>query len=104
VQLAFADELSALVLKSFAAEVRSKATDAIDIWRCLEVAFAAGVDAAEFADGVPARSAAIIRSLFGTRHGGGMTALVAEQRLSDRAADARFTRLRALIARVVGTN
>jgi hypothetical protein len=103
-ELAFPDEVGALVLKGLASQVRSKATDVVDIWRCLEVAFAAGVDAEEFARGVPAKSAAIIRSMFDARNGGGMTALVAEQRLSDQAADARFTRVRALIARVLGTN
>jgi hypothetical protein len=104
VQLAFPDEVSALVLKGFAAQVRSKATDAVDIWRCLEVASAAGVEATEFAKGIPAESAAVIRRMFGARNGGGMKALVGEQRLSDRAADARFTRVRALIARVLGTS
>jgi len=45
----------------------------------------------------------IIRALFDERDGAGMTALVAEQRLSDRAGDERFTRVRALMARVLGT-
>ena len=39
---------------------------------------------------------------FRARDGVGMTVLIAEQRLSDQAADTRFTRLRALITRVVG--
>jgi hypothetical protein len=48
-ELPFADELSALVLKGLATKVRSKDTDITDIWRCLEVAFAAGLRPADFA-------------------------------------------------------
>lgn len=102
-ELSFPDEVAALVLKSFATQVRAKATDVVDVWRCLEVALAAGVEPAEFSKGIPAKSAAIVRALFDTREGRGMTALVAEQRLSKPVGDERFTRLRALIARVLGT-
>ena len=41
------DEVSALVLKSLATTVRSKDTDIADIWRCLEIAFAAGLRPAD---------------------------------------------------------
>ena len=41
--LPFADEVSALVLKGLATRVRTKDTDVTDIWRCLEIAYAAGV-------------------------------------------------------------
>jgi hypothetical protein len=51
-ELPFADELSALVLKSLATRVRSKDTDISDIWRCLEIAFAAGLGPAGFASGL----------------------------------------------------
>jgi hypothetical protein len=102
IELPFPDEVSALVLKGLATQVRAKATDVADIWRCLEVAFAAGLSPADFANGVRAESAAIVRALFASRHGAGMTALAGEQRLSDRAADERFTRVRALIGRVLG--
>jgi len=77
-------------------------TDAADIWRCLEIALAAGLRPADFADGARAESAAVIRTLFSSRHGPGMTALAAEQHLSGRAADERFTRVRALISRILG--
>lgn len=93
--------LSRLVL--VATRVRSKATDVVDVWRCLEVAYAAGAGRGEFRDGIPAEAAVIVRSLFDRREGAGMNALVTEQGLSDVAADERFTRLRALIARVFGT-
>lgn len=103
VELSFPDEVSALVLKGLATRVRARATDIVDLWRCLEVAFAAGIDPAEFVEGIPEQSAAMVRALFGKRDGVGMTALIAEQRLSAQSADERFTRLRALIARVLGT-
>jgi hypothetical protein len=101
VRLPFPDEVSALVLKCLATRVRAKATDVVDIWRCLEVAFAAGVGPQSFTQGMAAESADIIRGLFIRPDGPGMTALVREQRLSDQAADERFTRIRALIARVI---
>jgi hypothetical protein len=100
-ELPFADEVSALVLKSLATRVRSKDTDIADIWRCLEIAFAAGVGPESFANGVRAESAEVIRSLFSNRRNTVMTAFASGQRLSAEAADARLTRIRALIARVL---
>lgn len=102
VEIAFPDEVAALVLKAFATRVRNKATDVVDVWRCLEVAFAAGVGPHEFTDGDRAEAAAHIRALFDRRDGPGMRALESEQRLSSAAADGRFTRLRALMARILG--
>jgi hypothetical protein len=101
-ELPFADEVSALVLKGLATRVRSKDTDIADIWRCLEIAFAAGVGPGNFAMGIRAESAEVIRSLFSNRRNAPMAALAAGQRLSAEAADARLTRIRALIARVLG--
>lgn len=100
--LPFADELSALVLKSLATTVRSKDTDIGDVWRCLEIGFAARLGPAEFTSGVCADSAKVIRALFGSRHGVPMAALGGEQHLSAEAADERFTRIQALITRVLG--
>ncbi len=100
-ELSFPDEDSALVLKALSTQVRKVGTDVVDIWRCLEVAFAANVDPAEFAAGSPADAAAVVRRLFADRHGPGMTSMVDEQRLTTQAADERFTRLRALIGRVL---
>jgi hypothetical protein len=101
-ELPFADEVSALVLKGLATRVRSKDTDITDIWRCLEIAFAAGVGPENFASGVRAESAELIRSLFSTCNAP-TTTLALGQRLSAEAADARLTRIRALIARVLGS-
>jgi hypothetical protein len=101
-ELPFPDEVSALVLKGLATTVRFKDTDIADIWRCLEIAHAAGLGPADFAKGVRAESAELIRSLFSGRNSTAVTALATEQRLSPDATDARFTRIRALIANVLG--
>lgn len=101
-ELPFADEVSALVLKGLATRVRSKDTDIADIWRCLEIAFAAGIGPENFASGVRAESAELIRALFSSRRNAPVAALAQGQRLSAEAADARLTRIRALIARVLG--
>ena len=65
----FADELSALVLKSLATRARSKDTDIADVWRCLEIALAAGLGPDDFTGGIRAESAEVIRALFSSRHG-----------------------------------
>jgi hypothetical protein len=100
--LPVADEVSALVLKSLATRTRVKATDTTDIWRCLEIAFADDVTPPDFTRAVRAEAADIIRALFARRDGAGMVALADERRLSAQAADQRFTRVRALIARAIG--
>ena len=102
VSLLFPDEVSALVLKSLATKVRHKDTDITDIWRCLEIAFAAGVTPADFRGGIKAESAARIRDLFSSRRSPGMINLAAGLRLSAKSADERFTRIRALIGRILG--
>jgi hypothetical protein len=78
-----------------------KPTDIIDVWRCLEICFAAGVKAAAFSRGVTAEGAAITRELFHRQDGPGMRALIDQQRLSKDAADQRYTRIHALIARLM---
>lgn len=100
VRLLFPDEVSALALKAFATRVRVKATDIVDVWRCLEICLAAGTDAAAFSHGTPAEAAVIIRELF-THKGRGVQTLADQQRLSRNAADQRRTRIRALIARLL---
>jgi hypothetical protein len=101
VELAYPDEVAALTLKAFASRVRDKPTDVVDLWRCLEVAYAAGTGAESFIEGEAADAARIIRALFDRRDGAGMSALRDEQRLSAGAGDERFTRIRALIQRVL---
>jgi hypothetical protein len=70
------------VLKSLATTVRSKNKDITDIWRCLEIALAAGLRPADFTRGVRAETAEVIRSLFGSRRGAAVAALAAKQHLS----------------------
>jgi hypothetical protein len=101
-ELPFADEVSALVLKGMATRVRSKDTDVSDVWRCLEIAFAAGIGPENFTSGVRADSATLIRSLFGSRRNAPISALTSGQNISAEAADVRLTRVKALIARVLG--
>lgn len=100
IEVAFPDEVAALTLKGFASQVRDKPTDVVDLGRCLEVAYAASTEAEAFVEGEAAEAARIVRALFDRRDGAGMSALVGEQRLSENAADERFTRIRALIQRV----
>lgn len=99
-RLAFPDEVSALILKTRATTVRSKATDVVDLWRCLEIGLAAGLSPGDFDFDEGRQSVEILQRLFEHREGDGMTALIAEQRLSERGATARFTRIRALLDRV----
>jgi hypothetical protein len=101
--LPFPDEVSALVLKALATRVRDKATDVTDIWRCLEIALAAGVDTQDFSGGDRNAAASVIRALFKERNGAGMTAVREELSLSAQAADQRFTRIRAMIDKILGT-
>jgi len=68
----------------------------------LEIARAAGLRPEDFARGVRKDGAEAIRALFSDRKGTPMAALAAEQRLSAEAANERFTRIRALITRVLG--
>lgn len=101
--LLFPDEASALVLKAFATSARDKPTDHTDIWRCLEIGYAAGVKPDHFTDSKEmAKGAALARSLFSDRHGRGMSAITEDLELSDTASDQRYTRIRALIEEVLG--
>jgi hypothetical protein len=101
IEVAFPDEVAALTLKAFASQVRDKPTDVVDLWRCLEIAYAADMDADAFVENEAAEAAHVIRALFDRRDGAGMSALVGEQRLSETAADERFTRIRALVQRLL---
>jgi len=104
VELCFPDEVSALVLKGLATEVRTKGTDVVDLWRCLEVGLAAGITPDDFEGEILERSVNRIRGMFSLRDGVGMTSLGEAQRLSAEAADERFTRLSALVIRVLGSS
>ena len=103
VELCFPDESSALVLKSFAARTRRRATDYADVWRCLEIAEAARVQPVDF-HGSPEmlEGLRIVRTQFSDRDGDAMSAVAASQGLNRETADQLYTRIRALIAAVVG--
>lgn len=101
IDVAYPDEVAALTLKAFASQVRDKPTDIVDLWRCLEVAYKADTVPESFVEGEAADAVRIIRASFDRRDGAGMSALMGEQRLSEAAADERFTRIRALIQRVL---
>jgi predicted membrane metal-binding protein len=67
-----------------------------------DLGYVALSDLARVLGSVRAESAEVIRSLFGDRHNAPMAALTSGQRLSADAADIRLTRMRALIAHVLG--
>jgi hypothetical protein len=64
--------------------------------------FAPGLGPADFTRGVRAQAAEVIRSLLGSRRSASVAALATEQHLQAEATDARITRIRALITRVLG--
>ena len=100
-ELCFPDEPSALVLKAFAARTRRKPTDYADVWRCLEIAYAARVQPSDFAASPEmSEGLSFVRTLFKERDGEAMSSLAQSQRLSREAADQLHTRIRALIAAV----
>ena len=104
VALAVSDEVSAIVLKALATSVRSKATDVVDLWRCLEIGYAARLDPTQFDDDESTRAAVVVRKLFAERGGFGMSSVTVELGLTSRAADERFTRISALVDRVLGAS
>ncbi|MAT04263.1 MAG: hypothetical protein CL424_04370 [Acidimicrobiaceae bacterium] len=97
------DEVSALALKTLATTVRQKSTDFSDIWRCLEICFAAGLGPDSFSDHDDiVRSVELVTSLFADLDGVGMRMVVEDRRLNEQAAAALHTRIRALSARLFG--
>lgn len=104
VVLSFPDEACALVLKAFATRPRHKPTDHTDVWRCLEIAHAAGVTTEAFTESDEmSKGADLVRSLFADRHGPGMSAMSEDHGLPETAADQRYTRIRALIEEILGS-
>jgi hypothetical protein len=102
VDVTVADEVSALVLKAHASRVRAKATDIVDIWRCLEICNAANITPTTFTGPDAPSAATRVRELFSERSGHGMRGLLQEQRLAVAAANERYTRISALVRRVIG--
>jgi hypothetical protein len=100
--LLFPDEVSSLLLKLGAIRERSKDTDVVDLWRCLEVCNAAQLGPQDFAEGACGDAATKVRELFAAREGAGMAAIMSAQNLSTHGRDARFTRIAALMDRLFG--
>lgn len=93
------DALAMLILKAQVRTVRDEDRDAQDLWRCLEIAAADGVTP-EVVDG---EAAADLRQLLTRELGPGGAALGAITReLQEEAAARLRTRIRALLAEVIG--
>lgn len=93
------DAIGTLALKAGARTVRNETRDAEDLWRCLEVAAAEGVSPVEFDH--PTLSG--LQQLLAHELGDGGNSLpVLTAGLQDEAAARMRTRLRALLAEVVG--
>lgn len=94
------NEQSALVLKTLAWNVRRSGKDAVDVWRCLEIANAANVDADDLNSNDGRCALAILERSFGSERADGITHLIQTQKLNATESTVRATRLRALIARL----
>lgn len=101
-ELTLPDEASAVVLKALVWDRRGASKDAVDLWRMLEAAVAAGVSPDEFSEGAGAKSAEVARRSFEKVNEGAMKAITSAQRLSDEAAQQRHTRIQALLRRLFG--
>lgn len=95
------DALSTLVLKAGARTVRDEERDAQDLWRCLEIAAADGVTPTLVnAEGGGAGLRALLQRELGP---GGASLGAATRGLQDDAAARLRTRIRSLLADVIGT-
>ena len=93
-QLALPDVTAAICVKALAYKGRLAAKDAVDLWRLLHAAHAAGVRADKWPTGPTGRAAAtVLHSFFGRTNGPGLA------QVSARPADR--TRMRALVMEVV---
>ena len=101
-ELTLPDEVSAIVLKALVWDRRGASKDAVDLWRTLEVAVAAGASPDEFSEGAGMKAAEIARRSFEKLNEGAMKAIVSAQHLSGQAAQQRHTRLQGLLQRVFG--
>lgn len=89
------DVVSAICLKAYAYAGRLTGRDAVDLWRLLEAAFAAGITADSWPTGpTAAEAAAVLRQHFGRPGAPGL------RRASDSMRDR--TRIAALVAHVIG--
>ena len=94
------DERSALVLKTMAWEMRQTGKDAVDVWRCLEIANAAALRPEDVDSHDGTRAMATLQAAFGSEKSDGVVALARAQGLNGRETTERATRIRALMARL----
>jgi hypothetical protein len=99
--VALPDEASTVVLRSFAWHVRGADTDAVDLWRSLEIAHAAAIGPQRFSKAEAPEAAAIARRAF-SESGGALKRIGEARGLSTEAAVRLNTRIRALIQEVLG--
>lgn len=92
------DEVSALALKVLARSIRDNDKDAVDVWRCLEVCLAAGIENADFGADVKTVERTLATD-FG-RGGAGIRAIRSARNLSASSTEQLETRLQALIRRI----
>lgn len=100
--IALPDAVATLALKAGARTVRNETRDAEDLWRCLEIAAAAGVTPDVFSGHEPLERVA--RLLARELGPGGSALPILTAGLQDDAAARLRTRLRALLAEVVGAS
>jgi hypothetical protein len=94
------DERSALILKAMAWNARGEGKDAIDVWRCLEIAYAASLGPEAFDSNDGRESMAIVEREFMSSASGGLRALAAAEKLSPNAIANKATRIRALVQKI----
>lgn len=94
------DERSALILKAMAWDARRAGKDAVDVWRCLEIALAAALGPDDLASDDGRRAMTILDAAFGSETSDGIVALAKTQGLNEAATTTRATRIRALVARL----
>ncbi len=102
VRIVVPDEVSAVILKALAWRQRAATKDAVDMWRTLEVAFAAGLKPEDF-QGSWSSADQVLVEAFAKPDGAAMKAIAASGSLSASASQQRHTRIRALILRFVDT-
>jgi hypothetical protein len=98
-RIAIPDEAAAMVLKVRVWGVRGESKDAVDIWRCSEVALAAGV----MGDDLEAVSPGVVdelRRAVRDRNGPLVAGIVAYRGISQEAGDVLHTRLVAVVERI----
>ena len=94
------DAIGTLAMKALVRAVRTEWRDAEDLWRCLEVAAAEGVEPSDFDDSATLRDLRLV--LWRELGPGGAAVGALAERLQDDAAARLRTRLRALLTEVVG--